>query len=126
MKITKAELEAKDTEIRTLTTQLAQAGIRENTLQTQLRESKEAAEKAKAERESMKWSCEHNSKRADEATTELEQLHALLDAFPDCPSREIEDDEKKRDSKPEKRTAMTRLASWLVLRAAIVAGIVKQ
>lgn len=120
MKITKVELEAKETEIKNLISQLAQAGMRESGLREQLKQATEAIEVTKRDRDSVKWNAEHYMKTSNEATTELEQLHALLDAFPDCPSREIEKDEKERDSKLEKRTAMTRLASWLVLRAVIV------
>ena len=90
-----------------VTTLLKQAKARIEELERELATSV----KQTANEKSMK---EMYSKQKDEAVEELDQLHGLLDALPGCLPRksDAENSWERKDY-----AAMTRLASWLAVRA---------
>lgn len=87
-------------------TQLKTANARIKELETQVEKlTKEAASNKST---SDTWYRQHNEKEA-----ELEQLHSLLDALPNCLPRKSQGEESWRT---KEHVAMTRLASWLAVR----------
>ena len=87
-------------------TQLKNANARIKELEAQVEKlSKEAASNKST---SDTWYRQHNEKES-----ELEQLHSLLDALPNCLPRKSQNEESWRQ---KDMAAMTRLASWLAVR----------
>lgn|SRR5512141_1067636 len=120
MKITKADIEAKDAEIKLLQANLETANGNASTLRAQLTKAQEETAAAIKDRDLYKGSQDYHVKEEGVLKAELEQLHALLDVFPGCLPRESDEKETYQRTR---YTAMTRLASWLANRGTLAVSV---
>lgn len=116
MKISKADLEAKDTVIKNLNELLIESRNENTRAWNEVLTLQEEVKKLKTEVSNANLSRDYNAKNASEFSAELEQLHALMDVFPSALPRESGEKETYQRTK---YTAMTRLASWLANRGTL-------